>query len=47
MEKIAEIKEKFSTSDVTELSELISLYEGNERSGVQAAVATARKRIAA
>lgn len=47
MEKIAEIKEKFSTSDVTELSELISLYEGDERSGVQAAVAAARKRIAA
>ena len=47
MEKIAEIKKRFSTGNVTELSELISLYEGDERSGVQAAVAGARKRIAA
>ena len=47
MEKIGEIKEKFSTGDVTELSELISLYGGDERSGVQAAVEAARKRIAA
>lgn len=47
MEKIAEIKERFSTGNVAELSELISLYEGDERSGVQAAVAAARKRIAA
>lgn len=47
MEKIAEIKERFSTGNVTELSELISLYEGDERSGVQTAVAGARKRIAA
>lgn len=47
MEKIAEIKERFSTGNVTELSELISLYGEDERSGVQAAVAGARKRIAA
>lgn len=47
MEKIAEIKERFSTDNVTELSELIFLYEGDGRSGVQAAVAGARKRIAA
>ena len=47
MEKIAEVKEKFATGDMTELSELVSLYEGDERSGVQAAVAGARKRIAA
>lgn len=47
MEKIAEIKERFLTGNVTELSELISLYEGDERSGVQAAVAGVRKRIAA
>lgn len=47
MEKIGEIKERFSTGNVTELSELVSLYEGDERSGVQAAVAAARKRIAA
>lgn len=47
MEKIAEIKEKFLTGNVTELSGLVSLYEGDERSGVQAAVAAARKRIAA
>ena len=33
MEKIAEVKEKFATGDMTELSELISLYGGDERSG--------------
>lgn len=47
MEKIAEIKKKFSTGNMTELSELVSLYEGDERSGVRTAVEAARKRIAA
>ncbi len=47
MEKIAEIKEKFSAVKVDGLPELISVYEADERSGVQSVVAAARKRISA
>lgn len=46
MEKTAEIKRKFSECEVTALPELIALYEGDARSGVQAHVASAKKRIA-
>ena len=42
MEKIAEIREKISTSNIAELPGLIALYGEDERSGVKAAVAAAR-----
>lgn len=45
MEKIAEIKRKFMDCGISELQLLISAYEADERSGVRAAVASARKRL--
>lgn len=45
MEKTAEIKRKFSECGIGGLPQLIASYEGDVRSGVQAAVASARKRI--
>lgn len=45
MEKTAEIKRKFSECGMEGLPQLIASYEGDVRSGVQAAVASARKRI--
>ena len=47
MEKTAEIKEKFSGCAIEDLQKLISVYETDGRSGVQALVAAARKRILA
>lgn len=47
MEKIAEIREKISTSNIAELPGLIALYGEDERSGVKAAVAAAKKRLGA
>lgn len=47
MEKIGEIKKKFSDCQMEDLPGLISLYAGDERSGVRAAAEAARKRIAA
>ena len=45
MEKTAEIRQKFSECGIAGLPQLIASYEGDARSGVQAAVASARKRI--
>lgn len=45
MEKTAEIKRKFSECTITELPKLITSYEGDARSGVQAVIVSARKRI--
>lgn len=45
MEKTAEIRKKFSECGIVGLPQLIAFYEGDARSGVQAAVASARKRI--
>lgn len=47
MEKTAEIKRKFSACGMSGLPQLISCYEKDERSGVQAMVAAAKRRIAA
>lgn len=47
MEKIAEIKQKFSDCDIAELGQLACAYEKDERGGVQTAVASARRRLAA
>lgn len=47
MEKITEIKRKFEACGVEELPQLISWYGTDERGGVQAAVTSAKKRIAA
>ncbi len=47
MEKIGEIKKKFSDCQIEDLPGLISLYAGDERSGVRAAAEAARKRTAA
>lgn len=46
MENITEIKQKLAMADAAELSKLISCYEGDTRSGVQAAVKAAGKRAA-
>lgn len=46
-QKIAEIKALFQAAEVEKLPELILQYEKDERSGVQAAIASANKRIAA
>lgn len=45
MEKIAEIKQKFSACDTAKLPQLISVYGSDERSGVQSAVLAAKKRL--
>ena len=45
MEKTAEIKQKFSECGIAELPQFIALYEQDARSGVQALIASARKRI--
>ena len=45
MEKTAEIKRKLSECTITELPKLINSYEGDARSGVQAVIVSARKRI--
>lgn len=45
MEKIAEIKQKLSACSITNLPQLISFYETDERGGVQEAVAAAKKRL--
>ena len=45
MEKTAEIRQKFSECGIAGLPQLIASSEGDARSGVQAAVASARKRI--
>jgi len=47
MEKIAEIKNKLSAAEIKDLPQLIAVYETDERSGAQSAVAAARKRILA
>lgn len=47
MEKIAEIKQKFSACSMAELPQLICVFEADERSGVQAAVLAAKKRLLA
>ena len=45
MEKIAEIKQKLSECSITDLPQLISFYETDERGGVQGAIAVAKKRV--
>lgn len=47
MEKIAEIKQKFSVCDMEGLPRLISVYESDERGGVQTAVLAAKRRLLA
>lgn len=44
-QKISEIKEIFQAAETEMLPELISVYETDARSGVQAAVESARKRL--
>ncbi|MBE5869537.1 MAG: ribonuclease HII [Lachnospiraceae bacterium] len=46
-QRIGEIKKIFQSADTTALPALIEIYEADERSGVQAIVAAARKREAA
>ncbi len=47
MEKIADIRKKLSGADMALLPDMIACYEADGRTGVQAAVAGARKRLAA
>ena len=46
-QKISEIKGLFQAAETDGLPELISMYEQDERGGVQAVVASARKKLAA
>ncbi|MBQ9135581.1 MAG: ribonuclease HII [Lachnospiraceae bacterium] len=46
-QKISEIKGLFQAANTERLPELISLYEQDERGGVQAVIASARKKLAA
>lgn len=46
-EKIGIIRGKLQAADISELPVLLSVYETDERAGVQAEIARAKKRIAA